>query len=1202
MSKIKEAFQRFCSLALSVTTTLWLSGLTLLLPVSPVLAVTPGQYGLKEGDLIRAPSLAAPEGWKVYIINQAGYKRHIYNPDVFNIYGHLKWSNVKDVSADTVNAFTTSDLYRVDGGDGKVYSVDANGVKHHVNVTAADFVTKGYKWDQVYVINSAEGNYYTVGSEVTTGPGVTPPPATGGLSVSVSPSTPAGTVLAGGTVFNNVLTLRFTAGSAAASITGLTITKDGLIQNNWITGVSVWQGTSRQGNILTSLTSDGKATFSFGTAIAIPANSTVDLDVKANLSASATSGTFAFKVGAASDISLSGGATVSGTFPVMGNGFNVVNSGAIGSYTITAQAVGGNTTSGAAANLDIGTSQKEAGKMQFNETTGREDILISQITIYVEGSTQEKDLTNWKLKGPDGALLAENPTKSWPYVTFTLATAYRVPEGVTRTLSVFVDPVDGADRYFRIHIQNDYDVLIRGNETGAYIAPASFSDQSASDGFWRLKQGALTVTLTSGSPSGNIAVGTQDAVLAKFDLKAVGEQLEIRKMDLEIVEASSSTVEQLTGNLKVQSDDGAVTYLSLAADTTNLQRTSDTMESTRFDLNTYIVIPSGTTKTLKVVGTLKTTATSAQTYKASIGNFYTYRASTKDFTDLLTSTVGQDGNTLTVQTSALTISKNTSVADKNVAIGANNMVLGSFVFQAGSAEGLNISSITVTYNEDPSDEITNVAVYAKSVQFGSTIGTPAATSDSFSGTLSVAKSETVTVEVKGNVKSDTALANGTVVMKISGVSATGQTTSNSITAKNTSGTAISSSVTVDGQTITYKTGTLQITKDAASPVSKIIIAGTTGVELEKLRFEALNDTLTLKKIRFEANASGSGKYFSKLYLCDGTSDTTSACATGVSLLGDEATFDGLTVSLVAGTPKTLSVKADLAATTIVGASGDIKTVAVQIKSDTPTGADPDLLVSGTQGNLGTHQVNCDSGDTCTSAGNDADTDIAVSNSFLFHLTAPTITKTTVPTTDLSAVSSNFELYKFTVQSANANVPLNIGELKIKVTQSGFASPATLLTFKLYKGTELVAQDTTTVIGNLGTASSTATLAFNQSNEQANAFDSAGTNDANFDFDEGIEISSSALTFTLKADTTDVLDGKATGTVSVTTELEGTAGVSSGDTTQEAGWANGNLFYSYKRQDGSNTYIGSGAATTTSANHFSGSDSYSVGSQTISKTL
>lgn len=130
-------------------------------------AVKPEDFGLKEGDLIRA------EGdIDVFIINEAGYKRLFLNPAIFNMYGHLGgWSSVKTVRPQVRDAFITSNFYRyVDSP--KVYELEVTGEDtgklHWLNMTGENFVSQGGKPDAVFIINKSELNWYPKGADKTT--------------------------------------------------------------------------------------------------------------------------------------------------------------------------------------------------------------------------------------------------------------------------------------------------------------------------------------------------------------------------------------------------------------------------------------------------------------------------------------------------------------------------------------------------------------------------------------------------------------------------------------------------------------------------------------------------------------------------------------------------------------------------------------------------------------------------------------------------------------------------------------------------------------------------------------------------------------------------------------------------------------------------------------------------------------------------
>ena len=136
-------------------------------PVNPSTGTAnPSDYGLKEGDLIRA------EGdFDIFIISQYGYKRLFLNPAIFNMYGHLGgWKAVKTVSPATRDAFITSKYFRyVDSP--KVYQLEVTGEDtgklHWLNMTAENFLSQGGKSDAIFTINKSEYDWYPKGAEKT---------------------------------------------------------------------------------------------------------------------------------------------------------------------------------------------------------------------------------------------------------------------------------------------------------------------------------------------------------------------------------------------------------------------------------------------------------------------------------------------------------------------------------------------------------------------------------------------------------------------------------------------------------------------------------------------------------------------------------------------------------------------------------------------------------------------------------------------------------------------------------------------------------------------------------------------------------------------------------------------------------------------------------------------------------------------------
>ena len=124
------------------------------------------QPSITEGSLIRAR-----DDFKVYIIKPP-FKRHIFNPVVFNMYGHLRWEDIVEVDPEVVSSYITSDLYR-SHDDYRVYGleevdeVQGMAVKHHFHMAAQAYEAKGFLWEQIFIVNPEERDYYQTGSNLT---------------------------------------------------------------------------------------------------------------------------------------------------------------------------------------------------------------------------------------------------------------------------------------------------------------------------------------------------------------------------------------------------------------------------------------------------------------------------------------------------------------------------------------------------------------------------------------------------------------------------------------------------------------------------------------------------------------------------------------------------------------------------------------------------------------------------------------------------------------------------------------------------------------------------------------------------------------------------------------------------------------------------------------------------------------------------
>lgn len=130
-------------------------------------AVAPGDFGLREGDVVSAHNTAGDPD--IYIVNEFGFKRLFVNPEIFNLYGHLGWNKVRSVSAATRDAFVTSGLFRnCEVGASEVYGLEVVSEDvanlRHINITGAQAVAQDPDFfRKVFCINNNEVRLYGTG-------------------------------------------------------------------------------------------------------------------------------------------------------------------------------------------------------------------------------------------------------------------------------------------------------------------------------------------------------------------------------------------------------------------------------------------------------------------------------------------------------------------------------------------------------------------------------------------------------------------------------------------------------------------------------------------------------------------------------------------------------------------------------------------------------------------------------------------------------------------------------------------------------------------------------------------------------------------------------------------------------------------------------------------------------------------------------
>lgn len=750
-------------------------------------------------------------------------------------------------------------------------------------------------------------------------------PTTGQISVAPAADNPASATLTAGTAFNPVLKFNLSNGSSApVSVTSLKVTKYGNLGNTLITGVSVFDGNGmRHGNVVTTLGADGVATLGLSAdPIVVGAGQTMPITVKVNLDSSAAV-SFGMKIANASDIMLASG-SVSGAFPLMGNQMWTEQSSSLGAVSVDLMPLN---ISGTTVNAD-GVSSYEITKFSIGETSSNENVNIKSLTLWNNGNAADSDLKDILLVDQSGATVATASMVN-KYVKFNFTTPFTLLKGQTKNFTVRASVINGASRNVQFVIYDNFDLEVVGATTGTSIlASASGSvdtsfpvgDVTSTYNKSTIGSGSVIFSRATDSPSTAVVPGANDVVLAKYNVKPVGENVELRGISFGLDQNTSAIA--LTGTAFVRVN-GSVVFSSAINTTTFPVAGTASARS----LSSYPILTAGVDNTIEVSASISSSATTADAYWVNDFDITSVkRLITNDITDPTVAV--QDGFTRSVQAAAMTVTTLTTPVATSVVPGTNAHHFASFEFNAqASGEDIRVSSVTVTDTLGAGTDYSDVANLVMKDSAGNIISTTASTSTNaatvafnFSTPITVTRTSPVTIHLYGDVLSSTTTHTFNIA-SAANVTSSGLTTGNSFT-ETVSGSGQLMTIAAGGTLTLSNVAGVGYTPSTAQNVSinqadGIYLAGrfTSQYEAQKitsLTLEAAGTALTgnnIKNIRLYAQ-NGTGPLLGTTTPFQ-TIAQFGTCAANVCSYTFTSNDNVLPMAINPGTPVTLFVKADI---------------------------------------------------------------------------------------------------------------------------------------------------------------------------------------------------------------------------------------------------------------------------------------------------
>lgn len=723
-------------------------------------------------------------------------------------------------------------------------------------------------------------------------PGVPTVPMTG--TVTVTSGTNVGGSIISGASQVPVLNFRITNGTGSEVwVTGARFTKTGVVSDANISNAYLATGNTIVAQYM-SLTG-GVVTFS-GNLLRVPAGQAVDVSLRMDISSGTANGntvgnTVGFALMSAADLMLSSGSPM-GSFPISGGQFVTTSV----SNPSLAQ-VSTSTYQGVAGEVDAGTNSFLSSNIMV--TIANSPVRLMSVTYTVTGSVNlGTDLRNLVLKA-DGVEVGRVTAPAVDgKVTFDMTANPAVLNTGSHSLQVFADVLGTPNRNFNLQVLRPFDWVFQDTQYNTFISAGTPGGTSTTV---TVRQGVLTVSLASDTPTGNIALGGSNVTLAKFAVRGSGEPVRLRFLDFRLTKtggddwSTESEIDEDVRNISLISDDGTqigstINTPSSACSTGGATNTFTCSFGTSSSNINYI-IPANTTRVFSLRVDLQSTATITSLRGALLAPGSNNLEGQISFQTGTAPGGTIEGSALSISSTPFQVATNSAFSNQTYVGGAYGVKVASFSVSASSAEAINLTNVRLTTSAQVNASSTILRAQNLTVKTGNTTWNYTVPSITASqtytfqppfGVVTIPAGGSVVVDVYVDVLTGSTAATFVNPFSFAGASGTGATT-------NTNQTLSGAPAT--GQSITVASaGTLSATVDTSNPVAQQIVLGTSNLPLGRFRFTAgPNEDVKITDLTVTVTGSTSTApaAFSGLTLRNAQGATV---GTGTALAGSSGTY------------------------------------------------------------------------------------------------------------------------------------------------------------------------------------------------------------------------------------------------------------------------------------------------------------------------
>jgi len=835
-----------------------------------------------------------------------------------------------------------------------------------------------------------------------------------GVTVALNSMTPASQSVPATVSRVPFTKVNFTASNDGATILeAITVKRSGLTEN-YTQFDRIWA--EKDGVMVSSkraLNSNDEAILTFAPALNIPAGQTVTIDIIASLVSA--SGNGALGIASASAVTASG-ATVSGSFPIVGNVMSFT------SYDVAQLTVASTAAAGAPYDytVKVGDEDVELAKFDINFGTDPRDVLVNSIMLRNTGTEDLATVVMDLYLENNGNVVSEKGVINGRYVTFNMKNGglTMLKDDGDQVFYVKGDVIgkdNATDPGLKLLLNKKEDLYAYEKATGFGVSLGHADSLLVSE--IAIEAGAVSVSKKSTSPADTTVVKSSKAVNALVANLKADEAINADGLTVKVANASAGVssfenIKVYLNNILLGSFD--VTATSASVSTFSISEEVDSTLSLKKgdnEVKVTVDVKSAATAGDKIA--VKLDGTSLLTTPE-----YAANQNAVDSADISGTA---SGAIITIEGGDLSVTRNDGYVDGRKAVkGTTDVSLAKFAVKALN-DTVKLTSVSLAANSAtgtkvPDSSVYDMKLFVDGAQIGSTKDfSSGATFSSLS--LSIAKNATKVIELKGSFDSS---ATGT--LKTVATFNSQDSLGKSITPAPTAASA---------QFEITEGGTLTVAKGANTPYSNILVARAGTVQaVADFRLTAVDDSANITELVIENATTTADARISSYKLYDGTLELDTAIPTN-----GEATFyiSGNKLVVPANGSKTISVKAVFNAIDVVADTNAQLTLGIK---------DGSIIAKSSNGSE-LAQANI-SGEAT-----------AVANHMFVRKTKPTFSK---ENGIVGGASSAQEIARFAV-AADANEDLRLTAIAFTRNGTGSATPNGYVLYEVGNSTALATSAT-----------------------------------------------------------------------------------------------------------------------------------------------